>query len=128
MTEVDVLVVIDNKRTNKRKFYATGNLRDEYLSGIIQRPGVLECNLKTQNGSTESARSASKTPVVQPLEKTPSPSNLGSKSNRISEIVGRSRRSLAMIPTNIPDCVSDVLSNKGVPVLLSQEKEPQSEK
>lgn len=121
MTGADVLIIVQNER--ERRYYATGSLREEYLSGSLRGSGkeevLAEQGINCNNGA-----------VVCPLEATPSPSGPPREQgfNRALDIVGhpRSRRSLRMGTEDtgravVPEPVRKLLADKPVPVVLSQD-------
>ncbi len=117
MTGADVLVVVSND--TERRFFATGELREMYLS-TIGKDSDQETKTSDLVGKGDTETPAS---VIEPLGDTPSPrSTAVMEPNRLRQVIGvpKPRRSLNL--ENIEANVRDVLCTRPVPVLLPSEQ------
>ena len=114
-TGVNVLLIIENER--ERRYFGTGKLREDFLSGKLQSKDCKETTEETL-GDTK----------ILPLTDTPSPANKETVS-KIDRIVKAStRRSLnesisrASTSSQVPARVMEVLTSKAAPILRESEK------
>ena len=120
MTGADVLIMVQNSR--ERRFFGTGSLREDYLTGKLR--GVSKEEVHDAGG--ESIINGS---VLCPLQVTPSPSTTGQDDiGRVPAIVGVTRcpRSLDMGLSisgdgDIPQPVRKLLTDKPIPVVLDRD-------
>ena len=116
MTGADVLIMVQNSR--ERRFFGTGSLREDYLTGKLRGVSKEEVH----DAGEESIVNGS---VLCPLQVTPSPSTTGQDDIGIVGVT-RCCRSLDMGLSisgdgDIPQPVRKLLTDKPIPVVLDRD-------
>jgi len=111
-------MIVESER--ERRFFGTGKLREELLTGKLQSRECKETPEESLHGKIN----------VLPLSDTPSPCEDEPQSKVAKIIKSSTRRSLNVIMneagcSRVPDKVLDVVTNKATPVLRQTEKTQQ---